>query len=236
VGAVLVLSGLLAACSTQVAAPPTTRAPRSAPTTAVPPTNTTLAPCGPFDPGPPYPPLSPQLAPLLLTLADLPLGWASSPSSITGTLGAFNTAVPSSLPYNTVEYYDTGDPDSYDEPVYFGQGLSEMLGEAPSVQAAQALAENLTSVNDRCHPGTPLDLPGTEPDVVASVSLGVTYSSATAYATRGPYVIQLTWADALPPATGTLPTGTLPTSALAQLPPAAEMASIANAAVAHLPA
>jgi hypothetical protein len=237
-GSVLVLSGLLAACSTQAAAPPTTKTAGSAVTTAVPPTTTIplhADACASFDPGPPYPPVSPRLAPLLLTLGDLPVGYGSSPSSIVGLLGEFNSAAPRSLPSNGVEYYDTGDPSSYDEPVYFGQGVSETLGEASSAQAAQMIMENLSSETNRCHPGTPLDLPGTQPNVVASVSLGVTYSSAIAYATKGPYVVQLTWADAPYPATGTSPTGTLPTDALAQLPPAAEMAAVANAALAHLP-
>jgi hypothetical protein len=242
VGAVAVLSGLLAGCSTQAVAPPTTKSARSAPSTTSPRTTTSLLPaaaCASFDPGPPYPPVSAQLAPLLLTLTDLPAGWASSPSGIVGLLGEFNSAAPSSLPSNGVSYYDTGDPDSYDEPVYFGQGVSETLGEAPSAQAAQMIMENLNSETNRCHPGTPLDLPGTEPNIIATVSLGATYSSAIAYATKGTYVVQLTWADALPQATAgatTLPPGTLPTGALAQLPPAAEMASIANAALADLPA
>jgi hypothetical protein len=230
VGVVLILAGLLAACSVSQAVPPvTTKAAGLAPTTAEPPTTTTIVAsgaCAPFDPGPPYPPLSSQLAPLLLTLGDLPVGYASSPSGIVGVLGDFNSAAPSSLPYNTVNYYDTGDPDSYDEPVYFGQGVDEMLGEAPSVQSAQMMAVSLSSVNDRCHPGMPLDLPGTQPTVMASVSLGEKYSSAIAYATKGPYVVQLTWADALPQPTGTP----------AQLPTAAEMASIVTAALAHLPA
>jgi hypothetical protein len=236
--AVVVLSGLLAACSTHAAAPPTTKTSRSAPTTAVPPTTIPLHAdaCAFFDPGPPYPPVSAQLAPLLLTLGDLPSGYGSSPSSIVGVLGELNSAAPRSLPSNGVEYYDTGDPSSYDEPVYFGQGVTETLGEASSAQAAQMIMENLSSETNRCHPGTPLDLPGTQPNMTASVSLGVTYSSAIAYATKGPYVVQLTWADAPYPATGTLPTGTLPTDALAQLPPDAEMASVANAALAHLPA
>jgi hypothetical protein len=186
--------------------------------------------CASFDPGPPYPPVSARLTPFLLTLDDLPAGYASSPSGIVGLLGEFNSAAPSSLPSNGVSYYDTGDPDSYDEPVYFGLGVSETLGEAMSVQAAQMIMENLSSETNRCHPGTTLDLPGTEPNVVASVSLGMTYSSAIAYVTKGPYVVQLTWAEALPPATGTLPTGTF-----APLPPAAEMASVVNAALVHLP-
>lgn len=237
--AVVALSGLLAACSTQAEAPPTTTAARSAPTTVVPPTTTIplhADGCASFDPGPPYPPVSAQLAPLLLTLGDFPSGYGSSPSYIVGLLGEFNSAAPRNLPSNGVEFYDTGDPSSYDEPVYFGQGVTETLGEASSAQAAQMIMENLISENNRCHPGTPLDLPGTEPNIIASVALGVTYSSAIAYATKGPYVVQLTWADAPYPATGTLPTGSLPTDALAQLPSAAEMASNVNAALAHLPA
>ena len=241
-GLILVLSGLLAACSTQAAVPATTTTARSATTTAVPPTTTVPLPadaCTFFDPGPPYPPASAQLAPLLLTLADLPTGWASSPSAIVGNLGEFNSAAPRTLPSNGVSYYDTGNPDSYDEPVYFGQGVSETLGEAPSAQAAQTIMEHLNSETNRCHPGTPLDLPGTEPNIIASVSLGVTYSSAIAYATKGPYVVQLAWADALPVRTAgptTLPREPLATGAEAQLPPAAEMASTIDAALAHLPA
>jgi hypothetical protein len=71
--------------------------------------------------------------------------------------------------------------------------------------------------------------------------LGATYSSVIAYATKGPYVVQLTWANAPPPTTGplppdsTLPPGT-PTGPFSQLPTAAEMASVTIAALAHLPA
>lgn len=238
-GAVVVLSVLLAACSTQAAVPPTTKAARSAPTTTASRTTKLLVPCGPFDPGPPFPQPSGQLAPFLLTLADLPSDYGSNPSSVTGTLGDFNAAVPSSLPYNFVEYYYPWSPNLADDSAYLGLGVSEMLGEAPSAQAAQTMAENLNSVNNRCHPGTPLDLPGTEPTVLASESLSVTYSSAIAYATKGPYVIQLTWVHSegdTSSAPTTLPTGSLPIGDLAQLPAAADMASVANAALAHLPA
>jgi len=235
-GAVVILSGLLAACSTQAAAPPTTKAAKSAPTTTSSPTTTTLAPCGPFDPGPPFPPDSAQLAPLLLTLADLPADYGSVPSSIAGTLAEFNAAVPSSLPYNFVQYYYPWSPNIADGPSYFGLEVSEMLGEAPSAQTAQAMADNLNSVNNRCHPGTPLDLPGTEPNVIASESLGATYSSVIAYATKGPYVVQLTWANAPPPPTGNSSPPGAPTVPYSQLPTAAEMASVTDAALAQLPA
>jgi hypothetical protein len=175
----------------------------------------------------------------LLTLADFPSDYGSIPSSIAGTLGEFNAAVPSSLSYNSVEYYYPWTPSSSADSDYIGLGVSEMLGEAPSAQAAQTMAENLNSVNNRCNPGTPLDLPGTEPNVIVCESLGVTYSSAIAYATKRPYVVQLTWVDELGETSAgptTLPTGTLPTGDVAQLPAATEMASIANAALAHLPA
>jgi hypothetical protein len=225
--AVVVLSVLLAACSTQAAAPPTTKAPRSATTTKLPTTTTTLgasAGCASFDPGPPYSPPSTQLAPFLLTLDDLPAGYASSPSVTLGVLGEFNSAAPRSLLWNIVNYYDTGDPSSYDEPEYFGQSVSEMLGEAKSAQDAQSMLANLNMVNNRCNPGTPVDLPGTDPNVVASVSSGQTDLSAIAYAIKGTYVVQLTWEDLEPRHTQE------------QLPTAAEMASIVNAALAHLPA
>jgi hypothetical protein len=210
--------------------------PDQAPVTTVPFATTTLVPCGPFDPGPPFPQPSAQLAPLLFTLADLPADYGSIPSSIAGTLAEFNAAVPSNLPYNFVEYYYPWSPNSADGPTYFGLEVSEALGEAPSAQTAQTMADNLNSVNNRCHPGTQLDLPGTEPNVVASESSGATYSSVIAYAIKGPYVVQLTWANAPPPPTGNTSPPGAPTVPYSQLPTAAEMASIVNATLAHLPA
>jgi hypothetical protein len=184
--------------------------------------------CASFNPGPPFASPSARLAPLLLTgddLPNLPNGWGSSPSAIIGVLGEFNSAAPGEIPYNSVDYYYTGNPDSYHEVVYFGQGVSEMLGRAPSPRAAQQMAGNLRAVNDRCHPGMPLLL-GTKPNVVARVSSGRTFSLAIAYVAKGPYVVQLTWANSLQQ----------PTGSLAKLPSSSEMASIANAALAHLPA
>jgi hypothetical protein len=187
--------------------------------------------CASFNPGPPFAQPSLRLAPLLLTDADAAAaGFAgSSPSGIVGPLGDFNSAAPRTIPFDGVSFYDTGNPSSYHEPVYFGQGLEEMLAEETSAQSADALAAKLATVNVRCNPGTALvALPGTEPSVNTRVSTGATYSSAIAYATKGPYVVQLTWA------TSSGPPGT-PMPTLAPLPTAADMASVTNAALAHLP-
>jgi len=198
------------------------------------PTTTTLparstSECGSFNPGPPFSQPSLRLAPLLLTGADAAVAGfpGTSPSGIVGTLGDFNAAAPRTIPFDEISFYDTGDPSSYHEPVYFGRGLTESLAEETSAQSADALAANLAAINLRCYPGTTLEpLPGTEPSVSARVSIGPKYSSAIAYATKGPYVVQLTWAKSL----GPRPTATFP-----PLPTAAEMAAITNAALAHLP-
>jgi hypothetical protein len=184
--------------------------------------------CASFNPGPPYASPAVRLAPLLLTdddLPNLPNGWGSSPSAIIGVLGEFNAAVPKVLPYNSVDFYYTGSPSSYHEVVYFGLGVSEMLGQAASPSAAERMAKSLKSVNGRCHPGMPIELLGTMPHVIASVSSGQTFSSAIAYVAKGPYLVQLTWADSLQQ----------PMGPLAPLPSSTEMTSIANAALAHLP-
>jgi hypothetical protein len=181
--------------------------------------------CTTFNPGPPFSQPSLSLAPLLLTDDDAPGFTSSSPSGIVGTLGEFNSAAPRTIPFDAVNFYDTGIPASYDEPVYFGKGLYEMLAQEPTAQSANALAGSLASLNVRCNPGTAVELPGTEPRVNARVSLGHTYSSAIAYLTKGPYVVQLTWVTSL----------ARPMRTLAPLPTASDMASTADAALARLP-
>jgi hypothetical protein len=169
------------------------------------------------------------LTPRLLALADLPAGYSSTPSTIIGAAGEFNAAVPASVPVAFVTFYDTGNPDSYDEPVYFGVGVGEELGLATSSSSATNLAEQLDAINLVCHQGTAIPLPGTAPAVdareFALASPDTRYVYAIAFASKGPYVVQLTW--------GAVQLIAATTNYV--LPPPAAMAQQLNAALSHLP-
>jgi len=147
---------------------------------------------------------SPQgvaLRSLLLTVSDLPPGYSTSPSVIMGTHGEFNTAVkpPGLLAY--VDFNYTGNPSSYHELVYFGQGVSEMIGKATSAHSAVRTAQSMRLVSRRCNRGTPVALPGPVPKLVADVYSGELgdshFSYAATFVTKGSYVAQLTWGDLL---------------------------------------
>ncbi len=209
--------------SVAATAPVTTSVAASAPVT------TAASQCVPVTMSPTASALAVGLRPLLLTLSDLPAGYSTSPSSIIGPIGDFNAAVTASVPVAAITFNDTGNPDSYDEPVNFGVGLSEALGEAVSAASATGISEKLATIDARCNPGPTVAIPGTVANVEARVFSGANsdqrYTYAIAYVTKGPYVVQLTWG-----AVQLLRAGTD-----FVLPPQAAMAPQVTSALDHLP-
>jgi hypothetical protein len=165
---------------------------------------------------------------LLLTVLDLPPGYSTSPSVIMGTHGDFNAVaqLPELVAY--VDFNDTGNPSSYHELVYFGLGVSEMIGKTTSARSAVRIAQRMRLLSRRCNPGTPVELPGTVPKLVADVYSGELgdshFSYAATYVTKGSYVAQLTWGDQL------LRGGPPP-----DLPSPESMAQIVDVALSHIP-
>jgi hypothetical protein len=172
---------------------------------------------------------SPGLQPLLLALSDLPAGYSDSPSAILGNIAEFNSAVPANVPVATAVFYDSDNLSSYDEPAYFGVSVAESLGEAGSSSQAVSLSGQLTAVNAGCNPGSLVDLPGTPSGTVARMVTITTQTAdstyAIAYATKGPYVLQMTWG------TSQLVDG----KTAFEIPTPSRMGQQLSAALAHLP-
>ena len=102
-------------------------------------------------------PVTADLDPLLLTLADIPRGHSSSgPDPVTTNL-LFGDEVPPSVPVAAVTFFDSSGPSS--------QSLEESLAREPSAQGASEQAQMLEGADARCGAGgiVTVDLPGAVP-------------------------------------------------------------------------
>ena len=172
-------------------------------------------------------PVTSTLDPLLLTAADIPPGYATSGPALTTTNLLFGDELPASVPVATISFSASSGPAS--------QSIDESLARETSAPAASAQAQQLENVNAECGYGgsTTVDLPGTVPHLAAITLLGgqrgKDISSAEVYASRGPYLLEVSWDNALD-TYGTGVTGPQPA-----LPSPAVMASVADAALDRIP-
>jgi hypothetical protein len=204
----------------------------TAPTTTVPPTTTTTAPiCATTGPSPVTVPAATALEPMLLTLDDVPVGYAPVGPQTTApsTAAEFYGAVPPSLPLVSVDFSlgSAATGPTYD--------ITEALTALTTDQAAVDLLRTVRKTARACGlTGTPVTLSGMTPSLVATTSIGGTgdedVTSAVVFTTKGPYLLELTWRNSL----AVYPDG--PPPAPPPLPGIDEMADLAEAALAHLPA
>jgi hypothetical protein len=171
---------------------------------------------------------------LLLTVLDFPPGYSTSPSVIIGNQGQFNAAGPRTGPLAFVDFNYTGNPSSYHEVVYFGLGVSEMLGKTSSAQSAVRMVRRMRMVNQRCNRATPYELRGTAPKLIANIYSGenrdICFLYETTYVSKGPYVAQLTW--------GEVDLKSSVQRSCAQIPPlpsTASMVQVVDSALHHIP-
>jgi hypothetical protein len=201
------------------------------PSTTVPPTTTTTPPaCASTGPSPATVPAATALEPLLLTLDDVPVGYASTGPQTTApaTASAFYGAVPPSLPLVSVDFTlgSAATGPTYD--------ITEALTALTTDQAATDMLHTVSKVARACGlTGTPVTLSGTTPSLVATTSIGGTgdedITSAVVFTTKGPYLLELTWWNSV----AVYPDG--PPPAPPPLPGIDQMTDLAQAALAHLP-
>jgi hypothetical protein len=161
---------------------------------------------------------------------DVPRGYATTgPETVNSMPPEFNGAVPQSVPLAYITFTmgrTTNGPSS---------GIVEALDQTTSPQEATDLLKGVNRLGTECDngTGTPVDLPGAVPNLVATVfNEGSSIESllrATAFATKGPFVMEIDWYSEAPV------TGSEHAPVLAPLPTAAIMGSVMDAALAHIP-
>jgi hypothetical protein len=182
-------------------------------------------------------PASAALDPLLLTTTGIPRGYVSSGVNTATSSLVFGGELPRSVPVAALSYGE-------DVQVTGGlvmEDLDEALAEDTSGSAASALAEQLQTATAGCSPdsGT-VHLPGAVPGLVATTLMRsdvpttivtneiVGASTAEVYASKGPYLVEVSWANSLSPeGAGTAAPPPLPTPAM--------MATVVDAALGRLP-
>jgi hypothetical protein len=194
------------------------------------PTTTNTAPaCATTGPSPATVPAATALEPLLLTLDDVPVGYATGPQTTAPTtVSEFYGAVAPSLPLVSVDFSlgsaTTG-------PTY---DITETLTVLTTDQAATDLLQTVRKLARACGlTGTPVTLSGTTPTLVATTSIGGTgdedLTTAVVFTTKGPYLMELIWRNSI------AVTPDAPPPAPPPLPGIDEMADLATTALAHLP-
>jgi hypothetical protein len=193
------------------------------------PSSTTLPGCDPSGPVPAALPAAAQIEPLLLTAADVPVGYTSTGPQTTSPSGVpFSGALPASVPVAYVSFSLGSGPTG---PYY---DIAEALGQAASPTAAMALVHQTKAAAHACgFSGTTVDLPGTVANLTATTFIGGTSdedtSSAIAVTAQGPYVLEVSWLNSLT----TYPDS--PPPAQPPLPSTDQMGSIMDAALAQIP-
>ncbi len=182
-------------------------------------------------------PASSSLDRLLLTVSDLPHGYISSgPDGATSSL-VFGGELPRSVPVAAITYGEDSDVASG----VATERIDESLAQDTSAPAASDLAVQLQGVTAGCVSGsTTVHLPGTVPNLIATTSLrsqvpttlagsqSEDISSAVVYASKGPYLVEVSWDNTLDIfRSGPAPQPALPTPSV--------MGSVVDAALAHLP-
>jgi hypothetical protein len=169
---------------------------------------------------------------LLLTSTDVPDGYTSEGPQTTGAAGPeFTASFPSTVPVAYISF----DMNVHAVGVALSStyGISETIGEEDSAQVATQLVSRMKG---QCPPfQITVTLPGSVPDLVVDgerteAGRGQGLASARLLTTKGPYVIDIRWSTnsedyALPTGDPGPPPFPIP----------AEMGSVADAALAHVP-
>jgi hypothetical protein len=197
-----------------------------------PPPTTVVDPCGGVGPEPHSVASVADLEPLLLVASDLPSGYGTTGPGTT-SLPEFLAALPASVPEVVVNFNHALAPAAQGNP---SDGVSEALGLAPNDAQSAALVAHVLSVGQECNDlGPPIDLPGPISGLVVYDESGGGNSeeyinSAQLYASKGPYVVSITWFNSALTGVGSdAPTGAPP------LPDPVAMAAVADAALDRLP-
>lgn len=199
-------------------------------TTTLAPTTTSACESSGTYPGP-FPTVA-QLAPLLLTVNDVPFGYTTTgPHS--STFPEFDGAVSTAVPTAYITFSMGEDPG----PTF---DIIEAVAEATSPHAATSLLNHVNAVATECGfgAGTRVALPGVVPNLTATTTTGGTsneyISTAEVFTTKDRYLVEVRWFNSqyIPenPATETQTPGPQP------LPTPTVMGSVVDAALAHIPA
>ena len=168
---------------------------------------------------------------LLLTSADVPVGYSTQGPETTGSVDAqFYASVPSTVPVWFI-HFEMG---SNTAPLSAASGtsdISETIGEVDSAQTAEQQAARIqtAAMQAQCLPdGRLIAIPGSVPNLSAIEGFGGSRAGSIAGMTvlvaKGPYVINVMWGAQSSSETATL---TLPTLA--------ELGSIVNKALTLVP-
>jgi hypothetical protein len=167
-------------------------------------------------------PAAAQLDPLLLTVPDLPDGYISSGANTATSNLQFRGELAPPVPVAAIFYGEfSGSVEKL---------IKESLAEDTSASAAATEAHRLLSENVTCGGGTIVDLPGPVPGLMATTSLvppgTVGIATSIVDASKGSFVVEIGWTSTPFPVAG---------GGSAALPTPAMMASVTDAALAHLP-
>jgi hypothetical protein len=214
---------------TPTASPTTTVAQTTLPFTTVSPTTmpiTTIpAACNTDGSGGP---VETQLDPYLLTLEDVPNGYTTpGPETVNSSPPEFAGVVPMSVPIAYITFT------MGDAPAGPSSVIVEALDRTMSPQQAESLLSRINSVDTECgdEGEQTVDLPGPVPNLVATIGNGGSsiqdLLAATVCATKGPFLLEVSWFNGVITA---LVKGVPP-----PLPTPAVMGSVVDAALAHIP-
>jgi hypothetical protein len=173
-------------------------------------------------------PVASQLGPLLLTLKDVPKGYATTgPETVNSSPPEFDGVVPMSVPIAYITFTmgnATTGPSS---------GIVEALDQTTSPQEAASLLNQVNSHVSECANGAEktVDLPGPVPNLVATTfnsgSSIQALLTATVFTSKGPFVMEVRWSSQV--------LTSIPNTAPSPLPTPAVMGSVIDAALAHIP-
>ena len=199
----------------------------------------TMEPCGQIITNPNLrPPV--KNTPLLLTSADRPPGYTDGGRKITTpSLHQFAASVPSITPVvSTVFSMNTGPP-AYPWGTLYTKSINETLGDVGSTELAAEMVARIQALwqEPQCSNSngeSTLVIPGSVPNLLAyggpfgGCAVGLV--DATVLVAKGPYVINMRWANQVNGYRATQPSG----SCTPPLPTTSEMATTVAAALAHI--
>lgn len=180
------------------------------------------------------PPSSSALKRSLLTKSDVPSGYETSGPQVKAPLPEFYDALPESAPVAHILFLLSASPGTGGTPPLTQDSISEELSKAASPRIASGLLRQVKAAAQACGAvENPVAIPASVPNVSASEVSGAVSNMATASAEvilqEGDYLvrIRLTNSNYANPSSDTFP-------AQPSLPTPGEIASIVDAALAHL--
>jgi hypothetical protein len=168
----------------------------------------------------------------LLTPNDVPSGYTTKGAETTGSAGTeFVASVPSTVPVWYIHFNMSSGAGQAEARTLPSSTISETIGEVGSAEvAAQQVSRIMVAAEqEQCNPdGSTVAITGSVPGLTAIEGFGGSRAGSIADATvlvaKGPYVLNLMWSSQ----------STSETAALTQ-PTPAEIASIVDTALAHIP-